>query len=89
MCLDQRLRAKAYEIFQTLGDLNPNFMKEIFCLCPNLTHKKDNLYVHSRNTAKPRNKSLRSLGTHIWNSLPENIEYVVSLQNRHTNSKIL
>ena len=36
--------------FRTLHDLFPNFMKEIFYCFPNLTRRKDSLYVHTRNT---------------------------------------
>ena len=45
----QRLRSVACEVCSTLNDLNPNFMKEIFYRSPSLTHRIDNLYVHSRN----------------------------------------
>ena len=60
-----------------LGDLstetlkNPNYIKEIFYLSPHETHKKYDLFVHSRNAAKYGNNSLRVLEPHIWNSLPE------------------
>ena len=36
--------------FKTLHDLSPNFMKEIFYRFPDLAHRKDNLYVPTRNT---------------------------------------
>ena len=36
--------------FKTLHDVSPKFMKEIFYRFPNLTHRKDNLYVHTRKT---------------------------------------
>ena len=46
----QRLRSTAHKVvFKTLSDLNRNFMKEIFYHFPKLTHRKDNLYVHTRN----------------------------------------
>ena len=32
----QRLRSRAYEVFKTLNDLNPNFMKEIFYRSSNI-----------------------------------------------------
>ena len=70
----RRLRILALEIFKTLKSLNPEFMKEIFHPSPYLTHKKNNILVQSRNTAKFGNNSLRVLGAHIWNSLPENIK---------------
>ena len=70
----QWLRAIPYEVFKTLYDLNPNFMKETFYCFPNLTHRKGNLDVHFRNREKFGNKSLRSLGAYVWNSSPENIK---------------
>ena len=36
--------------FKTLHDLSPNFMKETFYRFPNLTHRRNNPYVHTRNT---------------------------------------
>ena len=70
--------------FQTLHDSNPGFMKYIFHYCQNKSHKKHNLYVHSRNTSRYGNSGLCALGAHIWNSLAENIKFtdlVYELQN--------
>ena len=39
----KRLRTLATEIFKTLNDANPNFMKEIFYLSPHETRKKYDL----------------------------------------------
>ena len=69
-----RLQILITEIFKTLHDSNPVFMKDIFHYCQNKSHKKHNLHVHSCNTSIYRNNSLRVLGTHIWNSLPKNIK---------------
>ena len=44
----QQLSAMVYRIFKTSNDLNPVFMKEIVYHSPNLVHRKDNLFVHSR-----------------------------------------
>lgn len=44
----QQLSAMVYRIFKTSNDLNPIFMKEIVYRSPNLVHRKDNLFVHSR-----------------------------------------
>ena len=70
----KRLRILITEIFKTLNDSNPVFMKDIFHYCQNKSHKKHNLHVHSRNMSRYGNNSLRVLGAHIWNSLPENIK---------------
>ena len=70
----KRLRTLALEVFKTVNNLNPDFMKDIFYLSPYQTHKKYDIFVHSRNTASFGDKSLRALGPHVWNSLPENIK---------------
>ena len=49
-------------------------MKDIFHCSPNVTHEKHNLYIHTQNTTKSGNKSLRAFGTHSWNTLPEYIK---------------
>ena len=41
---------KLMKNFRTLHDLRSNYRKEIFYCFPNLTHRKGNLYVHTRNT---------------------------------------
>ena len=70
----KRLRMMVYEIFKTLNNLNPVFMKDIFHYSPNVTHEKHNLYIHTQNTTKFGNKSLRAFGANIWNTLPEYIK---------------
>ena len=54
-------------------------MKEIFYLSPHETHKKYDLFVHRRNATKYDNHSLRVLGSHIWNTLQEEIKKLSSL----------
>ena len=61
----KRLRTLALEVFKAVNNLN---------LSPYQTHKKYDIFVHSRNTASFGDKSLRALGPHVWNSLPENIK---------------
>ena len=75
----KRLRTIVCEIFKTLNNLNPVFMKDIFHYSPNVTHKKHNLYIHTQNTTKFGNKSLRAFGANIWNTLPEYIKSTTSL----------
>ena len=65
----KRLGNLALEIFKTLNQLNPEYLKEIFHKTTNLTHRPFNIKVTQNNTNKYGNKSLRSFGTHIWNSL--------------------
>ena len=69
----KRLRILITEIFKTLNDSNPVFMKDIFHYCQNKSHKKHNFHVNRRNN------SLRVLGAHTWNSLPENIKSTDSI----------
>ena len=61
----KRLRAIVYEIFKTLNNLNPVFMKDVFHYSPNVTRKKHNLHIHTQNTAKFGNKSLRAFRANI------------------------
>ena len=75
----KRLRMMVCEIFKTLKYLNPVFMKDIFHYSPNVTHKKHNLYIHTQNTTKFGNKSLRAFGANIWSTLPEYIKSTTSL----------
>ena len=70
----KRLRNLAIEIFKTINDLNPLFMKEIFRLKINPRVRPNDIIVKRRNTAKFGDKSLMALGPRIWNSLPEKIK---------------
>ena len=65
------LRNLALEIFKTLNHLKSEYMKEIFYKTTNFTHRHFNIKVNQNNTTKYGNKSLRSLGPHIWISLPK------------------
>ena len=75
----KRLHMMVCEIFKTLNNLNPVFMKDIFHYSPNVTHKKHNLYIHTQNATKFGNKSLRAFGANIWNTFPEYIKSTSSL----------
>ena len=67
----RRLRTLALETFKTLNDLNPAFMKNLFAKREVSKRRKNNLKIPNRNTVKYLDKSIRSLGPHIWNGLPE------------------
>ena len=56
-------------------------MQEIFYKTTNLTHRPFNINVNQINTTKYVNKSLRSLGPHIWNSLPKQIKEETNYNN--------
>ena len=61
----KRLRCLALEIFKTLNNLNPNYMKEIFPKSTNLTHRPLDIKINQSNTTKFGINSLRILGPHI------------------------
>ena len=48
----KRFRNLALEIFKTLNNLNPEYMKEIFYKTTNLTHRPFNIKVNQNNTTK-------------------------------------
>ena len=70
----KRLRCLALEIFKTVNNLNPYYMKEIFSKTTNLTHRPLDINFNQNNTTKYGSNSLRSSGPHIWNSLPSEIK---------------
>ena len=70
----KRLRTLGLEVFETLNNLNPAFMEEIFHRTKWLTHRPNNIQVNVDKTARYSDKSLRTLGPHIWNSLPEHMK---------------
>ena len=49
-------------------------MKEIFSKTTNLTNRPLDINFNRNNTTKYGSNSLRSLGPHIWNSLPSEIK---------------
>ena len=75
----KRLCTFALEIFKVLNNLNPNFMKNIFNSSPYNTHRKHNIFVHSRSSSNYGDRSLRDLGQHRWNSSPESINLTTSI----------
>ena len=52
------LRTIAIEILKTLNNLNPHFMRDLFYFSPYNSHKKHDIFVHSRNTSKYGDKTL-------------------------------
>ena len=49
-------------------------MEHVFDRTKRLTHGPNNIQVNVHKTAKYGDKSLRILGPHIWNSLPEHMK---------------
>ena len=70
----KRLRTLALKVFETQDNMNSEYMKEIIHKAVFLTHKALNLEVNKNHTTKYGNKSLRCLGPHIWNYLPNQIK---------------
>ena len=73
----KRLQQLSIEVFKTLHDLNPVFMKDIFI--KNTRSESNKLYVQSHKAKTYGEKSLRILGPKIWNALPDNIKNSTSL----------
>ena len=57
----------------SLDNLSPAFMEEIFHRTNWLPHRPNNIQVNVCKTVKYGDKSLRTFGPHIWNSLPDHI----------------
>ena len=77
----KRLRCLALEIFKTVNNLNPYYMKEIFSKTTNLTHRPLDINFNQNNTTKYGSNSLQSFGPHIWNSLPSEFKRKQSIKN--------
>ena len=70
----KRLRNLALEIFKTINDLNPGFMKSIFSAKLNARVRTNDILLKARKSATFGDKSLATLGPHFWNALPQNIK---------------
>ena len=70
----KRLRNLATEIFKTVNNLNPSFMKNIFTSKENARVHPNNIVFKSHNSATHGDKSLITLGPKIRNALPEKIK---------------
>ena len=68
----KRLRNLALEIFKTINDLNPSFMKSIFSARLNARVRPTDILVKTRKSATFVDKSLATLGPKIWTALPQN-----------------
>ena len=64
----------ALEIFKTLNDLNPTYMKDLFYLRSSSARRPNNIAVVRTNTNTYGTKRFRSLRPQIWNYLPEHIK---------------
>ena len=62
----KRLRVLAIEIFKTVNNLNPNYMKDIFTPKPHPKVRPNDILVKHHNTITYGTKSLKTLGPKIW-----------------------
>ena len=70
-----RLRTLSLEIYKTLNDLNPAYMKDIFKKRVNRhSNRLNNIEVPTINQVTYGKNRLRALGPKIWNCLPESIK---------------
>ena len=79
----QRLRTLAVEIFKTLNEINPPYMKNIFTPKENAKVRQNDIIVKRINTSRFGTQSLRSLGPKIWNNLPSNTKYLTYVTASH------
>ena len=90
----RNLRNQCKEIFESLGNLNPVFLKEIFYFREwnrSVREKyKLNLQITKVNQVRFGTKSLRGLGPKIWNTLPYHIKtsestdmFIKTIKNRN------
>ena len=88
----QRLRFLCIEIYKTINDLNPEYMKDIFIRQDTIRQRRkqneNNLKVPRKNTVKFGANSLSSLGPKIWNSLPSHIKNAKNLDTFKTLIKV-
>ena len=70
----RRLRTLVAEIFETLNEINPPYMKNIFTPKGNSKVRSNDIINKRINTSRFGTQSLRSLGPKIWNNLPSKIK---------------
>ena len=77
----KRLQTLATEIFKTINNISPSYMKNIFT--PKKTRKNMTTWYHSHNnhhnTATYSDKSSIALGPNMWNKLPTNVKSLTSI----------
>ena len=76
------LQLLATEIYKTLSNNNPSYIKEIFEMKCNRSSERLRYNIKSQTfkTTKFGKNSLRVLGPMLWNSLPNNLKEIKSLQ---------
>ena len=84
----KRIRFLCVEIYKTINNLNPSFMKQIFELRETNRNVREkyrlNLNIPNYNQVTFGKKSLRIFGPKIWNSLPYHIKSSKNLETFKT-----
>ena len=70
----RKSRTLAVEIFQTVNEINPPYMKNIFTPKKNAKVRQNDIIAKRINTSRFGTQSLWSLGPKIWTKLPSNIK---------------
>ena len=87
----KRLKALCVELYTTINKLNPNFMRDYFKLRfttrPVREKYKINMIIPKFNQVSCGKKSLRTLGTKLWNNLPHHVESSENLESFNRNIK--
>ena len=84
------LKSLRVQIYKSINSINPSFMNENFRL--RVTNRmvcsqyRPNIGIPKVNQVTIRNKSIRSFGPKIWNSLPSNIK---SCGNLETSKRVI
>ncbi len=74
--LIRRIKTIAMEVFKSLHDLNPNFMKEMFNLKEMKYSLRDSNIIYQPKFKKVTygKNTFKYYGAHIWNLLPNRIK---------------
>ena len=77
----KRIKTIAYEVFKTLNDHNPIFMKEMFSEKQDMYCLRDNhkLVMKRFKKMKYGRNSFSYYGAHIWNLLPSNFKECIGI----------
>ena len=75
----KRLRTLATEIFKTINNINPSYMKNIFTPKTNTKIRPNDIIVRIHSTATYGNKILTALRPKVWNKVCTNIKSLTSI----------
>ena len=78
----KRMRYLCLEIYKTLNNLSPNYMKDIFQVQQSAysSRRPHNILVPRVNQTKFGTRSIRCAGARIWNHLPDSIQSAENLR---------